>query len=463
MRGHDIKDRIERKMKSRGLRSDEIDAFLRMVDRIDSRTSGYVALERTSRPNTDLIFDAKRLSPEIAELEERGKGLLSKSVVIKLNGGRSTSMGGLVPKGILAAKNGRCYLDIISGQIEAIRNRWNVDIPLALMNSFFTHAATMRIIGSYPVAPVTFMQHQVPRLYEDTLLPMDSEAEDDWAPPGHGDIYESLHRSGLLDRLLAEGKRWAFISNLDNLAACMEPWILGLIDKEGVDFLLEVTDRTPADRKGGTLVVIDGRLDLLEIAQVAPHEREDFMDIDRFKVFNTNNVWIDLEALSRSLKKKSLVLPLIQNHKAIDGRHIIQLETAMGAGIGHFPRARGLRVGRERFFPTKKVGDLFVLQSDACVLDSMDRLQSSPIRPRELPLRPSVSFDPGFLVYPHKMGERFEDPASISLVLAHTLEVSGQVFFERNITIEGQVAINAKDNELYTIQRGTVLKDGAYP
>jgi len=187
------------------------------------------------------------------------------------------------------------------------------------------------------------------------------------------------------------------------------------------------------------------------------------MDIDRFKVFNTNNVWIDLEALARSLKKKSLVLPLIQNHKVIGGRSIIQLETAMGAGIGHFPRARGLRVGRERFFPTKKVGDLFVLQSDACVLDSMDRLQPNPHRPMDLPLRPSVSFDPGFLVYPHKMGERFEDPASISLVLAHTLEVSGQVFFERNITIQGQVAINAKDNELYTIQRGTVLKDGAYP
>ena len=63
-------------------------------------------------------------------------------------------------------------------------------------------------------------------------------------------------------------------------------------------------------------------------------------------------------------------LPIIVNRKRATGSRVIQLETAMGAAIGSFPRSRGLRVGRERFFPTKKVEDLFVLQSDACILDS---------------------------------------------------------------------------------------------
>ncbi len=44
-----------------------------------------------------------------------------------------------------------------------------------------------------------------------------------------------------------------------------------------------------------------GRLDLLEIAQVAPEERNTFMDIERFRVFNTNNVWVDLDALWEAL------------------------------------------------------------------------------------------------------------------------------------------------------------------
>ena len=83
----------------------------------------------------------------------------------------------------------------------------------------------------------------------------------------------------LIDKFLSEGRQWAFISNLDNLAASLEPWIVGLLNRDNVDFLMEVTDRTEVDRKGGTLIVHDGQLDLLEIAQVAPDEKEQFMSI----------------------------------------------------------------------------------------------------------------------------------------------------------------------------------------
>jgi UTP--glucose-1-phosphate uridylyltransferase len=453
---------IRRKMAQRGLKPEEIDNFLRMVKRIPSEGSGYVPLADTSAPESKWIFDSADWK-ENAELTSRGKKLLSKVVIIKLNGGRSTSMGGLVPKGTLVAKNGRSYLDIIIGQVESMRRKWQTDVPLVLMNSFFTHDPTMKLIRRLPVAPITFMQNQVPRLLEAGLTPMNTETEDDWAPPGHGDIYWSLKRTGLLDWLRSEGKRWAFISNLDNLAASLEPWIVGLLDKEGIEFLLEVTDRTIADRKGGTLVIRKGKLDLLEIAQVFPHEREMFMDIERFKVFNTNNVWVDLDSVDRALERESLRLPLIQNHKTILGQKIIQLETAMGAAIGAFQRARGLRVGRERFFPTKKVGDLFVLQSDVCVLDKMDRLLANPLRPRFLPLRPNVHFSSNFLEMPHEMNDRFEDPAGVSLLQAQSLDVSGPVFFERNVRIEGRVSIIAPLDKPYTIRRGSVLRDGVYP
>jgi len=38
----------------------------------------------------------------------------------------------------------------------------------------------------------------------------------------------------------------------------------------GAEFLMEVTDKTKADVKGGTLVDYKGKIRLLEIAQVAP-------------------------------------------------------------------------------------------------------------------------------------------------------------------------------------------------
>jgi len=287
--------------------------------------------------------------------------------------------------------------------------------------------------------------------------------DEDWAPPGHGDVYVSLLWSGLLEKLRAEGRRWAFISNLDNLAAHLDPWILGLIEKEGIEFLLEVTDRTLQDRKGGTLVVKDGGLYLLEIAQVSKDNRELFMDVNRFRVFNTNNVWVDLDALARVLSTKSLNLPIIQNHKTVAGTRVVQLETAMGAAIGSFDRSRGLRVGRDRFFPTKKVEDLFVLQSDACVLDSMFRLKKNPERPASLSYRPMVRFNPDFLDSPLHIPDRFEDPASVSLVAAESLSVSGNVFFERDVKIRGEVRVEASPGRTLTVPRGTVLVDGKYP
>jgi UTP--glucose-1-phosphate uridylyltransferase len=456
-----IADQIRERMYSEGIDRTVVANFLHMVERAMAEKAAFVPLSSVSKPDGRLLLDPG--PGEIREPAERGRDLVSRAVVIKLNGGRSTTMGGEVPKGVLVAKNGRSYLEIIAGQIRAAGEWWNTHIPLVLMNSFFTHGPTMEIMNHFDIPLTTFIQSQVPRLTDSNLSPLRTGTHEDWAPPGHGDVYLSLKLSGTLDKLLSEGKKWAFISNLDNLAATLEPWIVGLLERDGIDFLLEVTDRTEVDRKGGTLVVRDGKMDLLEIAQVSEDEQEAFMDIARFPVFNTNNVWVNLEALSEAIEKGSLNLPIIRNHKTIAGTRIVQLETAMGAAVGSFPRSRGLRVGRARFFPTKKVEDLFLLQSDACILDSKDRLWSNPERPAHLPLRPRVEFGSDFLDSPMKMDQCFEDPSSVSLLRAASFEVSGPVFFERDVRVEGRVKIAAPSDRPFRVAQGTTLKDGNYP
>ncbi|HTY22259.1 MAG TPA: UTP--glucose-1-phosphate uridylyltransferase [Desulfomonilaceae bacterium] len=457
-----VESKIRHKMESRGIPSSVIEEFLHQVGQTEGRPT-HVPLEEVAAPTANLVLDPSRNSEYLRELEQRGRRLLQRVVVIKLNGGRSTTMGGGVPKGVLRAKNGLCYLEIVIGQVQALCKKWRTEIPLVLMNSFFTQGPTMEVVKRFDLPIFTFVQNEVPRLAEHAMVPLETGTEEDWAPPGHGDIYAGLYRDGLLEKLIKQGYRRAFISNLDNLAASLEPWIVGLIEEQGIDFLLEVTDRTSADRKGGTLIVRNGKLDLLEIAQVSPEQREEFMDIERFSVFNTNNVWVDLTALSELIVKGSLGLPLIQNHKNVMGNRVIQLETAMGAAVGSFPNARGLKVDRSRFFPTKKVSDLFVLQSDACVLDSMNRLRRNPARPALLPYLPRIYFDPEFVDSPEQIKERFEDPGSVSLVYADSLEVSGPVYFEANIRIEGNVQIKAHSGQLYRIPNGSVLRDGRYP
>ncbi|MFH1114755.1 MAG: UTP--glucose-1-phosphate uridylyltransferase [Pseudomonadota bacterium] len=458
-----IEDRIKRKMESRGIAAPSIERFLQMVGVIRQDLYAHVPLSHVAAPDAGLLLECPLDKEEVKDLRERGVPLLPKTAVIKLNGGRSTTMGGDVPKGVLKAKNSLSYLEIIINQMKCLRQEWHVRVPLVLMNSFFTHSRTMEIVSRADFPVLTFVQNQVPRLAVDTLAPLSTDSDEDWAPPGHGDVYSSLLWSGLLQRLRAEGCRWAFISNLDNLAAHLDPWIPGLMEREGIEFLLEVTDRTPLDRKGGTLVVRNGALYLLEIAQVSDDDKETFMDVNRFRVFNTNNVWVDLDALDKVLANGSLNLPIIRNRKTVAGTDVVQLETAMGAAIGSFDRSRGLRVGRDRFFPTKKVEDLFVLQSDACVLDPMFRLKKNPQRPDSLSYRPTVSFSRDFIDSPFQIPDRFEDPSSVSLVAAESLSVSGNVFFERDVKVQGNVRIDAPPGSRYTVPRGSVLVDGEYP
>ena len=204
----------------------------------------------------------------------------------------------------------------------------------------------------------------------------------EWAPPGHGDLYPSLLSAGLLDALLDAGYEYAFVANVDNLGAVMDERILAWFAREQIPFLMEVADRTPADRKGGHLARrAEGGLVLREVAQTPDADLDAFQDIERHRFFNTNTLWVDLRALQAVLSERDgvLGLPMIVNRKTVDpgdadSPAVLQLETAMGAAIDVFEGARAIRVGRERFAPVKTTNDLLALRSDAYELRDDGRI-----------------------------------------------------------------------------------------
>jgi UTP--glucose-1-phosphate uridylyltransferase len=86
---------------------------------------------------------------------------------------------------------------------------------------------------------------------------------------------------------------------VDNLGATVDLNILSMLlhpaaGEQKAEFVMEVTDKTKADVKGGTLMQYENHLRLLEIAQVPKDHVEDFKSVKTFKFFNTNNLWINL-------------------------------------------------------------------------------------------------------------------------------------------------------------------------
>lgn len=134
---------------------------------------------------------------------------------------------------------------------------------------------------------MTFNQSRYPRVNRESLLPCPRSATEDkgkWYPPGHGDLYDALSNSGLLDRLLAAGKEYIFVSNVDNLGATVDLEIYQHMVDTQAEFISEVTDKTKADVKGGTLIDYDGTIRLLEIAQVPSEHTEEFKSVKKFKI-----------------------------------------------------------------------------------------------------------------------------------------------------------------------------------
>src|SRR4051812_5579506 len=450
------------KMRREGVADVAVATFADFYERL-------VAGERGTLPEDEIepvgdVQDADAL-PE--PNGEEARHVLDRAVVIKLNGGLGTSMGMTQAKSLLEVKDGLTFLDIIARQVLDARARTGARLPLVLMNSFRTHDDSLAALARYEDlegdVPLDFLQGKVPKLRADDLAPVEwpDDPSLEWAPPGHGDLYTALVSSRMLAALLERGYQYAFVSNADNLGAVLDPAILAWFARERLPFLMEVADRTEADKKGGHIARRrDGGLVLRETAQTPDADLDAFQDVSRHRYFNTNSLWIDLHALDARMRSGGgvLGLPMIVNRKTVDpgdadSTPVVQLESAMGAAIGVFEGAGALRVSRRRFAPVKTTNDLLALRSDAYVLTDDARVE--PAEGRDGP--PLVDLDDQYYKLLPEFEARFPAGAP-SLVACERLEVIGDVEFGAGVVVRGSVTVEHHGGGRLRIEDGTVLE-----
>jgi len=443
------------KMERENLPAVVIDSFIYYYNKVISGETGIIRDNEIECLRANEIDDIN----DLLEYYDAGKKVIKNSIRIVLNGGLGTSMGLRKAKSLIEVRNGKSFLEIIVKQAE------RSNVRLALMNSFKTHEDTAEALRKMklPVLPVLFLQHKYPKILREgfgpAVWPENSELE--WNPPGHGEIFTALHTSGILDMLLAEGITYAFISNADNLGATLDESILGYFAEIGFPFLMEVAERTPSDLKGGHLARHkNGRLILREAAQCPVNELDAFKDTSCYRFFNTNNIWINLCYLKDLIEKEGTVhLPLILNPKTLDPRddnspRIYHIETAMGAAISLFDGATVVRVPRSRFFPVKKCNDLLALRSDCYIVTEKENLIINPERKYKT-LR--INLDPDYFGKIDQLNARFKEGA-VSLIECESLTVIGDVYFEKNVKITGNVVITNRGRSRAVIKKGSVIE-----
>ncbi|RXH68465.1 hypothetical protein DVH24_030798 [Malus domestica] len=318
----------------------EKNGFINLVARSVSGEAQHVDWSKIETPTDEVVVPHAGLEPAPKDTAEI-KALLDKLVVLKLNGGLGTTMGCTGPKSVIEVRDGLTFLDLIVMQIEHLNDKFGSSVPLLLMNSFNTHDDTQK--------------SQYPRLVVDDFTPLPSKGQtgkDGWYPPGHGDVFPSLKNSGKLDLLLSQ-----------------------------------VTPKTLADVKGGTLISYEGKVQLLEIAQV-PEEHE------------------------------------------VDGVKVLQLETAAGAAIKFFDHAIGINVPRARFLPVKATSDLLLVKSDLYNVRDGFVIRN---KLRRDPQNPVIQLGPEF----KKVDDFLSRFKSIpSLLECDGLRVDGDIWFGSGIKLK---------------------------
>lgn len=415
---------------------------------------------------------------EIYETIDHDKAVkaFAKTAFIKLNGGLGTSMGLSCAKSLLPVRRHKArqmrFIDIIIGQVLTARQRLGVDLPLILMNSFRTSKDTLQVLKRNRKfvqndIPVEIIQHQEPKILAQTGEPV-SYPEDptlEWCPPGHGDLYSTIWESGILDKLSEYGFSYLFISNSDNLGARPSRTLAQYFENTHAPFMIEVAKRTQADRKGGHIVrdIETGRMLLREMSQVNPEDKRSAQSINKHPYFNTNNIWIRIDALKKMLKKYNGVLPLpvICNNKTVDPTNsesakVVQLETAMGAAVSLFDDAICVEVDRMRFLPVKTTNDLFIMRSDRFHLTDSYEMEDGNY------IFPDIDLDPRYYRNIDDFNERF--PYSVpALAAAKSVTIKGDWTFGNQVSMFADAVLQDSGEPNYVPNGGFVGPQGIEP
>jgi UTP--glucose-1-phosphate uridylyltransferase len=315
-----------------------------------------------SAPPTDRIHELPELgSDEWQELHDLGTQAIKNGelAVCVLNGGMATRFGGVV-KGIVPVRNGRSFLGLAIDNAHKIAAAANGRIPIYLMNSFATDAATKDHFasndnfGAKPSDIEHFTQFVALRMTQNGELFRLDNGETSPYGPGHGDFAAAFRKSGCLQRFLNDGGKYVFVRNVDNLGALASPVVLGHHIKSGQQMTTELAPKRQGDA-GGAPYTYNGHVQLVE--QLRYPEGFDSNIVD---VFNCNTITFTATALTKPIE-----LGRYYVEKKAEDRTAVQIEHLIGELTAHLP-TNYLKIPREgsqsRFLPIKTPNDLITMK-----------------------------------------------------------------------------------------------------
>lgn len=202
-----------------------------------------------------------------------------KLAVVTMAGGQGTRLGHSGPKGTydLGLDTHKSIFEILTDTLNEARKKYEVDISWYIMTSEENNKPTVEFFKQhnffgYPEKCVTFFkQGKLPMLSTDGKILIDENGKIKEAADGHGGIFQSMLRDGVIYDMKARGIEWVFIGGVDNvLVKPVDAVLIGLAEDKNVLAAGKSLVKANPQEKVGVFCKRNGKPSVIEYSEITP-------------------------------------------------------------------------------------------------------------------------------------------------------------------------------------------------
>lgn len=306
---------------------DEKQAFLNSILTIDFKKIKELYEEKNEKPS----FEGSKIEPiqyvdkskmeknEYDECLKIGEEAIKsgKLAIVTMAGGQGTRLGHSGPKGTfdLGLDSHKSIFEILTDTIKEAREKYSVDIPWYIMTSEENNADTVNFFEKnnyfgYPKSCVTFFkQGKLPMVDTEGKILINEEGKIKEAADGHGGIFNSLLKEGMIYDLKARNIEWVFIGGVDNvLVKPVDPVLIGLSIKKNVLAAGKSIVKANPHEKVGVFCKRNGKPSVVEYSEISEEMAEELDENGELK-YGESHILCNLFSLKSIERISEMNLP----------------------------------------------------------------------------------------------------------------------------------------------------------
>lgn len=230
------------------------------------------------------FIDKYKLNEDYKYFEQIGEKAIraGKLAVVTMAGGQGTRLGHNGPKGTydIGLDSHKSLFELLFDYIKEQNDKYNVQIPWFIMTSKENNESTVKFFKDnkyfgYEKNIFFFIQGQLPMIDTEGKILIGEDYLIKEAADGHGGVYESLVKSGMVEKMKQLGVEWVFIGGVDNcLVKMVDPVLMGIAIDKGVTAAGKSVVKANPHEKVGAFCKKNGKPSVVEYSEITDEMAE---------------------------------------------------------------------------------------------------------------------------------------------------------------------------------------------